>query len=104
MPIRSFLGRSAFTPDEFGELARVFEEIVAALSLKTHVDREAAAKTILRVAFKQQFFDPAKIHDQAMAELRDRSPSIGRRRRSATETLAGGGLTVSKQLPSSLRR
>ena len=75
MPIRSFLEGSAFTPDEFGELARVFEEIVTALSLKSHVDREAAAKTILSIASKQQSLDPAKIHDQAMAELRDRSPA-----------------------------
>jgi hypothetical protein len=77
MPIRSFLEGSAFTPEEFGELARVFEEIITALSLKSHVDREAAAKTILRVASEQQFFDPAKIHDQAMAGLRDRSPACG---------------------------
>ena len=75
MPIRSFLEGSAFTPEEFGELARVFEEIITALSLKAHVDREVAAKTILRVASAQQFFDPAKIHDQAMAGLRDRSPA-----------------------------
>ena len=54
---------------------QVMRDNLTALSLKSHVDREAAAKTILRVASKLQFFDPAKIHDQAIAELRDRSPA-----------------------------
>ena len=70
MPIRKFLEGSAFTPDEFGELARIFDEIVTALSLKPHVDREAVARAILRVASEQKFFDPGKIHDQALAKLR----------------------------------
>jgi hypothetical protein len=57
-------------------LYQVMRDNLTALSLKSHVDREAAAKTIPRVASKLEFFDPAKIHDQAMAELRDRSPPV----------------------------
>jgi len=60
---------SAFAPDEFRELARIFDEIAEAHSLRSWVDREAAAKTILGIASQQQFFDPGKIHDQALAAL-----------------------------------
>jgi hypothetical protein len=60
---------SVYGPDEVRELARVYREVIAALSLKSAAARQNAAKTILRVAGEQVDFDPVKLRDQAMAEL-----------------------------------
>jgi hypothetical protein len=80
MPIGRFLEGSAFTPDEVEELARVYGEVVAALSLKSATDQEDLAKAILLIASKQEFFDPGKIHDQALRCFGDWSSSTDRER------------------------
>jgi hypothetical protein len=66
MPIRRFFEGSAFTPDEVGELTRIYREVITALSLNIHPAQEDAAKAIVLVASKQEFFDPGKIHDEVL--------------------------------------
>jgi hypothetical protein len=80
MPARKLLEGSAFTPDEFGELARLFDEIVTALSLKSHVDREALARTILLIASEQQFSISAKFTIKRWRSIAIGSPPLARRR------------------------
>ena len=75
--MRKMLEGSAFAPHEFRELARIFDEIVEAPSLRSRVDRESAAKLILEIASQQEFFDPGKIYDEAMSALAKRHRETG---------------------------
>ena len=56
-----------------------FDEIVAALDLRTDADREKAAKIVMRLALGQTELDGAKIRAEVVRLMR--KESVGRRRR-----------------------
>jgi|HubBroStandDraft_6_1064221.scaffolds.fasta_scaffold566773_1 hypothetical protein len=74
MPIKRTLEGSAFDPQEFQELVRIFDQIITSLSLKSPEHREAAARVILGIASRQASFDPGKIYDEALLDLDRKYP------------------------------
>jgi hypothetical protein len=75
MPIKRMLEGSSFSPEEFQEVVRIFDQVITALSLKSPEQRAAAAQAILGIASKQTFFDPGKIYDEALLDLGRKYPA-----------------------------
>lgn len=68
-----------FDPKAVALLLEAFDEIVAALDLRTDADREKAAKIVMRLALGQTELDGAKIRAEVVRLMR--KESVGRRRR-----------------------
>ena len=60
-----------FDPKAVAILLEAFEGIVAALGLQTDVDREKAAKIVIRLSLGQTSLDAAKIRESAVATMRE---------------------------------
>jgi hypothetical protein len=79
MPLKRMLDDNrTFDPKAVAILLEAFNDIVAALDLRTDADREKAAKIVIRLAHGQTDFDAAKIRDEAVRLMRKQG--LGRRR------------------------
>jgi hypothetical protein len=80
MPLKRMLDDNpTFDPKAIALLLEVFDDIVAALDLRTDADREKAAKIVMRLAHGQTELDAAKIRAEVVRLMR--KGSVGRRRR-----------------------
>lgn len=72
MPMKRMLDESrAFDPKAIAILAKALDGVVAELDLQTLVDREKAAKIIVRFAIAQTDLDAAKLRNGAVATMRN---------------------------------
>jgi hypothetical protein len=78
MPMRRILEGGSFDPKTIAILLDVFDETVADLDLRTDVDREKAAKIIIRLAHGEAALDAAKIRAKVVRLMRKKG--AGRRR------------------------
>ena len=80
MPLKRMLDDNrTFDPKGVALLLEVFDDVVAALDLRTDADREKAAKIVMRLAHGQTELDAAKIRAEVLRLMR--KESVGRRRR-----------------------
>src|SRR5271167_3294024 len=59
-------GSRAFDPKAVAVLLEAFNDVVAEVDLRTHADKERAAKIIIRLALGQKDLDMAKLRDSAI--------------------------------------
>ena len=79
MPLKRMLNENrTFEPKAVALLLEAFDEIVADLDLRTEVDREKAAKIVMRLAHSQTQIDAAKIRAEVVRLMR--REGRGRRR------------------------
>lgn len=79
MPLKRMLNDNRiFDPKAVALLLEVFDDIVAALDLRSDADREKAAKIVVRLAHGQSDLDAAKISAEVIRLMRKKG--IGRRR------------------------
>jgi hypothetical protein len=68
-----------FDPKAVALLLEAFDEIVAALDLRSDADREKAAKIVMRLAHSQTELDAGKIRAEVVRLMREEA--VGRHRR-----------------------
>ncbi len=74
MPLKRLLdGSRAFDPKAVAVLLEAFNDVVAEVDLRTHADKERAAKIIIRLALGQKDLDMAKLRDSAIIAVRKES-------------------------------
>jgi hypothetical protein len=79
MPLKRMLNDNrAFEPKAVAILLEVFDDIVADLDLRIDIDREKAAKIVMRLAHGQVELDAAKIRAEVLRLMR--REGRGRRR------------------------
>jgi hypothetical protein len=78
MPMRRILEGGSFDPKTIAILLDVFDETVADLDLRTDVDREKAAKIIIRLAHGEAALDAAKIRAEVVRLMRKKGAGRGR--------------------------
>ena len=79
MPLKRMLDDDRISdPKAAALLLEAFDDIVAALDLRTDADRDKAAKIVMRLAHGQTELDAAKIHAEVVRLMR--KEGRGRRR------------------------
>jgi hypothetical protein len=80
MPLKRMLNDDrTFDPKADALLLETFDDVVAALDLRTGADRAKAAKIVMRLARGQTELDAAKIRAEVLRLMR--KESVGGRRR-----------------------
>jgi hypothetical protein len=79
LPLKRMLNDNrTFDPKAVALLLKAFDEIVAALDLRSDADREKAAKIVMRLAHGQTELDAGKIRAEVVRLMR--KEGAGRRR------------------------
>ena len=78
MPLRRLLEGGNFGPEAIAILLESFDEAVADLDLRSDLDRNKAARIIIRLAHRQATLDARKLRDEVVRLMR--KDGIGRRR------------------------
>ena len=80
MPMKRMLDENrTFGPKAAAVLLEAFDGVVAQLDLRGAVDREGAAKIVIRLALGQEKLDAAKLRDRAVVAMRKEGGARRRR-------------------------